>query len=933
MSTTFSPHRDAGGIHCQSPSRLHHVDATSALRQLRHSLSRSPSKGPGLRFTNTRPYNSTPTPASPSPLSPPNRSTTNLFGDFSSAQSPSVLAIPYPPSAKVNRPSLRKSNHTITGVTKVRTSPKSPTKRALSDLSDNGNAAQPPKFAQAKTGGENDSTSENTSPVEKPDAGRDGKILFPASSQRTLTPRTNLTRLEKRRSGGLSDFIGTSSPMKRSDGIMNLDQASLESPSAKRRSLHGVSFASDFNIFDHEGPEKSSQQSNSSQDVEMSPAPHTSNAPFNPNHSYFSPIPKRSSSLRKSTLQQRQSDKPLFARPKPSNDYSLDFPTPNVTASKTRNRLSLEGSMDATVRESSLFNNGNLPSASMHPMTRVSGSQQQISAHPLSRAITQSSSSSSLEDSPTHEPVHKPLPPPRRSVNFSRSLPVGAPRPTPSFPSREESKSSSDASSFATPENYKLVKPLPAAFMSTGLISKRRNVDDPQDGQGDSRAAMPDTPCKRPLTIFGDVPRPVVEPMEKPRNVRHSFGTPSTPFNPHGATPVAGTFGKGVSIFGSSFNKTGNRRGSFLSIDGEDRSQSPSFQGESQSSNDCDLPPTPTKQIFSTSTQPGATHPGVQPQSSFYAASASQFLSCKLSPINSAPGSVDGDSDSAMDDSPSACLRLKSSSTSMSSFTKSRLLRNKNSPSPLPKRAFTSSLLSPQHRRVLTRTLSPASPLNDRSERVSPHTPLEGMVPPDPSRLSISAHHDRGSPIPPNFRSSDASGLAPATPTTHRGSFLDASHRSSIGPLKLEQNDVDETLTSRFEKIEMIGTGEFSQVFRVTQRPDASMQSYFSTSGNSRPARTPVSGRVFAVKKSKQPYLGAKDRQRKLQEVDILKTLARADHVVSFEDSWEDKGHLYIQTEFCEEGSLDVFLFQVGANARLDDFRMWKIMLELTLVS
>lgn len=54
---------------------------------------------------------------------------------------------------------------------------------------------------------------------------------------------------------------------------------------------------------------------------------------------------------------------------------------------------------------------------------------------------------------------------------------------------------------------------------------------------------------------------------------------------------------------------------------------------------------------------------------------------------------------------------------------------------------------------------------------------------------------------------------------------------------------------------------------------------------------------------------------------------------MTFVDSWEEQGHLYIQTEFCEEGTLDVFLAQTGLKARLDDFRIWKILLELSVVS
>ena len=50
-------------------------------------------------------------------------------------------------------------------------------------------------------------------------------------------------------------------------------------------------------------------------------------------------------------------------------------------------------------------------------------------------------------------------------------------------------------------------------------------------------------------------------------------------------------------------------------------------------------------------------------------------------------------------------------------------------------------------------------------------------------------------------------------------------------------------------------------------------------------------------------------------------------------DSWENNGRLYIQTEFCENGSLSSFLANAGNKARLDDFRVWKILLELCLVS
>lgn len=145
---------------------------------------------------------------------------------------------------------------------------------------------------------------------------------------------------------------------------------------------------------------------------------------------------------------------------------------------------------------------------------------------------------------------------------------------------------------------------------------------------------------------------------------------------------------------------------------------------------------------------------------------------------------------------------------------------------------------------------------------------------------------------------------------------------------------MDHCLASRFERVEPIGKGEFSQVYRVAAPAKGSPHpSFVSLSATLSSSRASLPEQIYAVKKSRHAYAGAKDRQRKVHEVDVLKALGQSDHIVSFVDSWEDQGHLYIQTEYCEEGTLDVFLAQVGLKARLDDFRIWKILLELSLVS
>jgi mitosis inhibitor protein kinase SWE1 len=249
------------------------------------------------------------------------------------------------------------------------------------------------------------------------------------------------------------------------------------------------------------------------------------------------------------------------------------------------------------------------------------------------------------------------------------------------------------------------------------------------------------------------------------------------------------------------------------------------------------------------------------------------------------------------------------------------------SPTPLSRTAPTVlALQSPALERAKSNVLSPVTPHAEKG--ISPHTPLDGFFPPDPSGLSISGRAER--PVTRH----GTSAIVPATPTGPRDYFANFSNRPSLN--LNDTTEVDSSLSARFEKVELIGTGEFSQVYKVSVPPEASpfrkVYSVSTPDGLSRSSTGMTEERVFAVKKARFPFTGLKDRQRKLKEVEILKALKHADHVVSFIDSWEDHnpGYLYIQTEFCEEGTLDVFLAQAGLKARLDDFRIWKILLELS---
>ena len=925
MVGTFSPQSDSGGtLHFPSPTHIHHVDPSSAFRQLRRSLSRSPSKVSAFRLVTSK----STSPSPQSPLSPP-RAQTPVRSLSENLLSPST-STPNPSSTRRIRQPARKLSP-LRHSSRPSSSHRSPKKRTLQESASSGNAT--PRSSAEPSEDQENRKGRSLSPVGDPMIDVTFKADLPVSQSSPFAPPRATARFERE----YNSWSAKSSPLKRSDGRVNWDQGCGASPSAKRRSLHGGIFSPDFDIFDQ------AAASDSQADTQMTNTPCDTDRSLT--KEYASPLPSRTSSLRKTTLQQRQ-EKPFSSR-KQHTDSTLDPSSPAHPLSKARSRMSLESVLPSMPRDSPFSSQGSLLNASVHPMfqqapkahdPRLSSQPQR---HPLSRTISQSTSASSMaEDSPTHIPVRQ-AEQRRPFVDFSKSLPVGTNRP-PADESQTDSQTSNF--SFATPENYKLVKPLPAAFMSTGLISKRHKHPEPaQPNFGASTSTMPDTPCKR--HSLAEIPSPSASREAfavKPHPVRHSFGNPSTPFHSQNSHATPASFGQGVGIFGSSVGKGRlQRSASFLDVE-SDEPLSPSRNTDSQSSAEFEVPPTPTR-IFG-SVHNGQPAPfrgsvrkpknGEQVNGSLADSpplNVSQQPTCKLSSPWEAMENVDEDSDDKMGDSPSVSLRFRHFFPLQRSFTHSRLLRQSKSPTPLNRASLTAPALLARRSLAKRSPLSPASPQENRSFRWSPRTPKDNMIPPDPSGLSISQLGDEHVQSL-NKIASSASIFPPATPTASKDLF--ARSRASATPSHIPAPvEVDPVLTSRFDKVELIGTGEFSQVFRVSRKQDSkNVSGYFSMPLAHKSPKTPLPDRVWAVKKTRNQYIGPKDRQRKLREVEALKALGQAEHTVELIDSWEHHNRLYMQTEFCEEGSLDVFLERKGFKARLDDFRIWKILLELSFV-
>ncbi|KAI7464524.1 kinase-like protein [Hortaea werneckii] len=842
MEFEFSPrHREGGAPHLLSPTHARSspspVDNFAAIRQLRRSLSRSPSK-PQRYSLHTRPTNASPT----QPLSPSNLSRSFNVDGTSEVHS---------------RPKYSVKRTAPVRVTPRRTSPNSPLRRALKDGTPQ-MIVSPPNIRRKspEIGKEN---------LQEMDLG-DDEMEDKSQEARFDEPiKIDFLKPDKLLQPAKNEHVSPmkSSPLKRSDGVMNLEAAGFGSPRTnKRRSLHGVSsMSSDFNIFD-QGFDGASGESNEAQPSR------TSDEFVRDQTSNFSstwPAPATSSpqrrpiGLRKSTMQQRLGP----GRSKLFPDAGRD-PTMSPSLTRARSRISLDGSLPLRGLDSnSPFRRStvNEPPVSFTPPVQ----KQQQSApkpHPLSHALTPSSSTSSVvEDQHSNEheqqcemPGPAAQEPLRPLPGFSRSLPIGATRAT----ENDQGTRQSSEESYATPAAFKMAKPNPSAFHSTGLISKRnRNVE--MQSSNFANSHMPDTPSKKAAHFqLGATPAPpsalgkVFQPM-------HEFGSPSTPFNGRMSKASPESFGQGVNIFGSRVGATQlTRRGSFLSVDGDDINNSPTHRLQSQPSND-DLPPTPTKSASTSTNRPQSKGKSNSLRSSLFGRRTSLGPDTFASP--------------AVDDQP---------------------LPNDN---------------------VVT-TPTVQSDVED----FPPHTPQESFTPPDPSSLSISAEHR---PTASFGGRSVSNGLPPATPTGPKDGQFGSSFAQGVSKTSSYfANDVDTTLTARFGYVFTSGIGEFSQVYRVEKPLPGTLQ------GSQ--AHLSPGAKVWAVKKSRKPYTGHKDRQRKMREVEILRAMRGAEHIVELVDDWESKNHLYIQTEFCDNGNLKDFLFNTGFKGRLDDFRIWKILVELS---
>ena len=190
---------------------------------------------------------------------------------------------------------------------------------------------------------------------------------------------------------------------------------------------------------------------------------------------------------------------------------------------------------------------------------------------------------------------------------------------------------------------------------------------------------------------------------------------------------------------------------------------------------------------------------------------------------------------------------------------------------------------------------------------------------PSPTKRSCLEVHRL--PSPPSSSERHELQLHSTQPTEYQHESQGSSKRThrSINA-KVQSNHPHEQLFERFSNVRLIGRGNFSSVYQVTY---------------------PETNKRYAVKFM---CVNRRNTSRKIhQEIKILAEVTETedksgsgdgkDYVIDFISSWRSDGGYYLMTNFYENGNLDAFLLEhiVSKNKRLDDWRIWKIIVELCL--
>lgn len=132
-----------------------------------------------------------------------------------------------------------------------------------------------------------------------------------------------------------------------------------------------------------------------------------------------------------------------------------------------------------------------------------------------------------------------------------------------------------------------------------------------------------------------------------------------------------------------------------------------------------------------------------------------------------------------------------------------------------------------------------------------------------------------------------------------------------------ERERNDEHLAEKFgaRNIQYIGCGQFSLAFECA-----------------------FENEKFAIKRTRKPIVGSAEKKSIVREIETLRALTSIsddgeveegkENLVFFVEAWSFSNYYYIMTEYCEGGTLFAFL-EEHKNYKIDEFRVWKILIEI----
>lgn len=500
-------------------------------------------------------------------------------------------------------------------------------------------------------------------------------------------------------------------------------------------------------------------------------------------------------------------------------------------------------------------------------------------------------------------------------------------------PHNHASPNSSKIQSLNHKPSYKFVKPLQTAFKSTGLL-KKNSISNKSDGQ--ARKLPPETPMKKnPLLLINggngatNTNFAVKDPLSSSTPHNHFLPASITSNYPARNSSLSNLISSAHDdSYSSSANNLLNEDHLEMSIEvGRNLSiysQSHSINNSSHNLSFFKVPPpsttsNKTSNLFNTtdldidlSSEFDYSINDIGPETPTKSVKKSNSMPANFSPVafnklrkNSKPEDQEEEVEEEVEEG------------SELSFNKSIIASKSSSAVPNGGKLIRNANLE----------LSINSKLNPMVQLAEPSTPINFMY-----MKSLNSSTNSSAAVQMDSINSSQATIVNSDSTIHsftnRNKTKSFTINESIGSINENQNQfesphkIDDHLITKFgmKNIKYLGTGEFSIAYECS-----------------------FQNQRFAIKRSKKPIIGKLERKAIIREIDALRVLTSVkdnekinlqeqeegkEYLVYFIEAWEFNHYYYIMTEYCEGGTLFEFL-EENKNYKIDEFRVWKILIEI----